>query len=69
MPPPTWPPLSADDYNRVLVKLDEDFSHDSDRDQEEDESSDEEEDEASLKYINASHIEVICKYDHNQIVE
>uniref|UniRef100_A0A8C6SRG0 protein-tyrosine-phosphatase n=1 Tax=Neogobius melanostomus TaxID=47308 RepID=A0A8C6SRG0_9GOBI len=42
------------DYNRVLVRLDDDPSHDSEDDEEEEESSDEEEE--SSKYINASHI-------------
>ncbi|KAM9358392.1 receptor-type tyrosine-protein phosphatase C [Symphorus nematophorus] len=45
------------DYNRVLLKIDEGHSRDSDPDEEEDEeeeSSDEDED--STKYINASHI-------------
>uniref|UniRef100_UPI0037E86D49 receptor-type tyrosine-protein phosphatase C n=1 Tax=Semicossyphus pulcher TaxID=241346 RepID=UPI0037E86D49 len=46
------------DYNRVLLKLDEGRSHDSepDEDDEEEESSDEE-DEESTKYINASHLD------------
>uniref|UniRef100_A0A1A8DMD3 Receptor-type tyrosine-protein phosphatase C n=1 Tax=Nothobranchius kadleci TaxID=1051664 RepID=A0A1A8DMD3_NOTKA len=45
------------DYNRVLLKMDDGHSHDSDADDEEpDDSSDEEEDETSTKYINASHI-------------
>ncbi|KAM4628865.1 receptor-type tyrosine-protein phosphatase C isoform 2-T2 [Polymixia lowei] len=44
------------DYNRVLVKLDDERSHDSDQDDDDDESSDEE-DEESTKYINASHID------------
>lgn len=46
-----------DDYNRVLLKIDEGNSHDSDQDDDEEESSDEE-DEESTKYINASHIDV-----------
>uniref|UniRef100_A0A1A8RX93 Receptor-type tyrosine-protein phosphatase C n=1 Tax=Nothobranchius rachovii TaxID=451742 RepID=A0A1A8RX93_9TELE len=45
------------DYNRVLLKMDDGHSHDSDADDEEqDDSSDEEEDETTTKYINASHI-------------
>uniref|UniRef100_A0A3Q3K9D1 Receptor-type tyrosine-protein phosphatase C n=1 Tax=Monopterus albus TaxID=43700 RepID=A0A3Q3K9D1_MONAL len=46
------------DYNRVLLRLDEGHSHDSDpaEDEEEEESSDEE-DEESTKYINASHLD------------
>uniref|UniRef100_A0A667XMC8 Receptor-type tyrosine-protein phosphatase C n=1 Tax=Myripristis murdjan TaxID=586833 RepID=A0A667XMC8_9TELE len=44
------------DYNRVLLKIDEGSSHDSDQDDDEEESSDEE-DEESTKYINASHID------------
>ncbi|KAG7487604.1 hypothetical protein MATL_G00025170 [Megalops atlanticus] len=44
------------DYNRVLVKLEEDNSHDSEHDDDEDYSSDED-DEESTKYINASHID------------
>ncbi|XP_053285749.1 receptor-type tyrosine-protein phosphatase C isoform X4 [Pleuronectes platessa] len=43
------------DYNRVLLKLNEGRSHDSDPEDEEEESSDEE-DEDSCRYINASHI-------------
>ncbi|XP_060933938.1 receptor-type tyrosine-protein phosphatase C-like isoform X2 [Limanda limanda] len=43
------------DYNRVLLKLNEGRSHDSDPEDEEEESSDEE-DEESCRYINASHI-------------
>ncbi|KAM3876327.1 receptor-type tyrosine-protein phosphatase C [Diretmus argenteus] len=44
------------DYNRVLLKLNDDSSHDSEDDDDEDESSDEEDDE-STRYINASHID------------
>ncbi|XP_036375792.1 receptor-type tyrosine-protein phosphatase C [Megalops cyprinoides] len=44
------------DYNRVLVKLEEENSHDSEHDDDEDYSSDED-DEESTKYINASHID------------
>ncbi|KAK5930600.1 hypothetical protein CgunFtcFv8_026822 [Champsocephalus gunnari] len=46
------------DYNRVLLKLDEGRSRDSDPDddEEEEESSDEEEEDSSM-YINASHID------------
>lgn len=52
-------PLS-DDYNRVLLKLDEAHSHDSvpDEDDEEEEDSSDEEDEESTKYINATYIDV-----------
>lgn len=52
--------LAPDDYNRVLLKLDEGHSQDSSQDyndDEEDESSDEE-DDGPTKYINASHINV-----------
>lgn len=54
------PPRPKDDYNRVLLKLDEGHSQDSSHDYEdddEDESSDEE-DDGPTKYINASHINV-----------
>ncbi|XP_036970862.1 receptor-type tyrosine-protein phosphatase C [Acanthopagrus latus] len=45
------------DYNRVLLKLDEGHSRESDPDEDEEEdSSDDEEEEESTKYINASHI-------------
>ncbi|KAK9519535.1 hypothetical protein VZT92_022260 [Zoarces viviparus] len=45
------------DYNRVLLKLDEGRSHDSDpSEQDEDDSSDEENEESTI-YINASHID------------
>ncbi|CAB1323851.1 unnamed protein product [Coregonus sp. 'balchen'] len=44
------------DYNRVLVKLEDDGSHDQDDDDDDDDSSDEE-DEESTKYINATHID------------
>uniref|UniRef100_A0A3B4U6V7 Receptor-type tyrosine-protein phosphatase C n=1 Tax=Seriola dumerili TaxID=41447 RepID=A0A3B4U6V7_SERDU len=44
------------DYNRVLLKLDEGRSHDSDPDEEDEEESSDEEDEESTKYINASYI-------------
>ncbi|XP_045061690.1 receptor-type tyrosine-protein phosphatase C [Coregonus clupeaformis] len=44
------------DYNRVLVKLEDDSSHDQDDDDDDDDSSDEE-DEESTKYINATHID------------
>lgn len=49
----------SDDYNRVILKLDEGHSRDSnhDEEEEEDESSDEE-DDGPTKYINASHINV-----------
>ncbi|KAK7888610.1 hypothetical protein WMY93_024170 [Mugilogobius chulae] len=44
------------DYNRVLLRLEEEDSQDGeDKDEDDDESSDEEEEESS-KYINASHI-------------
>ncbi|XP_044217435.1 receptor-type tyrosine-protein phosphatase C [Thunnus albacares] len=45
------------DYNRVLLKLDEGHSRDSDHDEDEEEESSDEEDEESTKYINASHID------------
>ncbi|CAK6975329.1 receptor-type tyrosine-protein phosphatase C [Scomber scombrus] len=45
------------DYNRVLLKMDEGRSHDSEHDDDEDEESSDEEDEESTKYINASHLE------------
>ncbi|KAF7666166.1 hypothetical protein LDENG_00116350 [Lucifuga dentata] len=45
------------DYNRVMLKLNEGSSCDSEQDDEDDEEeSSDEEDEESLKYINASHI-------------
>lgn len=49
---------SSDDYNRVLLKLDEGHSRDSDPDEDDEEESSDEEDEESTKYINASHIDV-----------
>ncbi len=48
----------SDDFNRVLLKLDEGRSHDSEPDEDEEEESSDEEDEESTKYINASHIDV-----------
>lgn len=57
---PPLHPAPKDDYNRVLLKLDEGHSQDSSHDyedDEEDESSDEE-DDGPTKYINASHINV-----------
>ncbi|XP_074490897.1 receptor-type tyrosine-protein phosphatase C isoform X2 [Sebastes fasciatus] len=45
------------DYNRVLLKIDEGRSRDSDPDEEDEEESSDEEDEESTKYINASHID------------
>ncbi|KAE8293992.1 Receptor-type tyrosine-protein phosphatase C [Larimichthys crocea] len=45
------------DYNRVLLKLDEGHSRDSDPDEDDEEESSDEEDEESTKYINASHID------------
>ncbi|XP_078141955.1 receptor-type tyrosine-protein phosphatase C [Centroberyx gerrardi] len=45
------------DYNRVLVKLDDGSSHDSDQDDDDEDDSSDEEDEESTKYINASHID------------
>uniref|UniRef100_A0A3P8SD43 Receptor-type tyrosine-protein phosphatase C n=2 Tax=Amphiprion percula TaxID=161767 RepID=A0A3P8SD43_AMPPE len=45
------------DYNRVLLKLDEGRSRDSDPDEQDEEESSDEEDEDSTKYINASHID------------
>uniref|UniRef100_A0A8C7PE97 Receptor-type tyrosine-protein phosphatase C n=1 Tax=Oncorhynchus mykiss TaxID=8022 RepID=A0A8C7PE97_ONCMY len=44
------------DYNRVLVKLEDESSHDQDDDNDDDDSSDEE-DEESTKYINATQID------------
>lgn len=48
----------SDDYNRVLLKLDEGRSRESDPDEDDEEESSDEEDEDSTKYINASHIDV-----------
>uniref|UniRef100_A0A4W4F347 protein-tyrosine-phosphatase n=1 Tax=Electrophorus electricus TaxID=8005 RepID=A0A4W4F347_ELEEL len=45
------------DFNRVLVKLEEEEGHNSDAEDEEDYSSDED-DETSTKYINASYVNV-----------
>ncbi|XP_036067450.1 receptor-type tyrosine-protein phosphatase C isoform X2 [Oryzias melastigma] len=45
------------DYNRVLLRLDEGRSHDSDPDEDEEEESSDEEEEESAKYINASYID------------
>uniref|UniRef100_A0A4W6CRE5 Receptor-type tyrosine-protein phosphatase C n=1 Tax=Lates calcarifer TaxID=8187 RepID=A0A4W6CRE5_LATCA len=45
------------DYNRVLLKIDEGRSHESDPDEDEEEESSDEEDEESTKYINASHLD------------
>ncbi|XP_045905518.1 receptor-type tyrosine-protein phosphatase C isoform X4 [Micropterus dolomieu] len=45
------------DYNRVLLKLDEGHSRDSDPDEDDEEDSSDEEDEESTKYINASHLD------------
>lgn len=48
-----------DDFNRVLLKLDEESSQDSEHDDNDDEDdSSEEEEEESTKYINASHVNV-----------
>lgn len=55
--------MSADDYNRVLLKLDEGRSRDSDPDEDDEEDSSDEEDEESTKYINASHIDVRYSID------
>ncbi|XP_038142088.1 receptor-type tyrosine-protein phosphatase C [Cyprinodon tularosa] len=44
------------DFNRVLVKVEEDVSQDSEADDEEEDESSDEDDEDSTKYINASHI-------------
>ncbi|XP_073332197.1 receptor-type tyrosine-protein phosphatase C [Pagrus major] len=44
------------DYNRVLLKVDEGHSRESDPDEDEEEESSDEEDEESTKYINASHL-------------
>lgn len=49
---------SSDDFNRVLLRLDEGRSQDSEVDDEEQEESSDEEDEDSTKYINASHLHV-----------
>lgn len=54
---------SSDDYNRVLLRTGEDNSQDSEVDDEEPEDSSDEEDEDSIRYINASHINV-CYYSH-----
>ncbi|GLD49819.1 receptor-type tyrosine-protein phosphatase C [Lates japonicus] len=45
------------DYNRVLLKIDEGRSHESEPDEDEEEESSDEEDEESTKYINASHLD------------
>ncbi|XP_061093616.1 receptor-type tyrosine-protein phosphatase C isoform X3 [Conger conger] len=45
------------DYNRVLVKLEEENSRDSEQDEDEEYSSDEDDDDDSTKYINASYID------------
>ncbi|XP_069009367.1 receptor-type tyrosine-protein phosphatase C isoform X1 [Embiotoca jacksoni] len=45
------------DYNRVLLKMDEGRSQDSDNNEDDEEESSDEEDEDSTKYINASHID------------
>ncbi|XP_062419386.1 receptor-type tyrosine-protein phosphatase C isoform X2 [Pungitius pungitius] len=45
------------DYNRVLLKLDEGRSHDSDPSEEDEEESSDEESEESTVYVNASHID------------
>ncbi|XP_035863123.1 receptor-type tyrosine-protein phosphatase C isoform X2 [Sander lucioperca] len=45
------------DYNRVLLKVDEGRSHDSEPDEEDEDESSDEEDEESTQYINASHID------------
>ncbi|XP_056132483.1 receptor-type tyrosine-protein phosphatase C [Lampris incognitus] len=49
------------DYNRVLLRLDSEVSHDGDGDDDDDDDDDgessDEEDERSTKYINASHID------------
>ncbi|KAG7230599.1 hypothetical protein INR49_025316, partial [Caranx melampygus] len=45
------------DYNRVMLKVDEGHSRDSEPDEEEEEESSDEEDEDSTKYINASYIQ------------
>ncbi|TDH08749.1 hypothetical protein EPR50_G00101020, partial [Perca flavescens] len=45
------------DYNRVLLKVDEGRSHDSDPNEEDEDESSDEEDEESTQYINASHID------------
>ncbi|KAJ8277953.1 hypothetical protein GJAV_G00082080 [Gymnothorax javanicus] len=45
------------DYNRVLVKLEEENSHDSEQEEDEEYSSDDDDDEDSTIYINASYID------------
>lgn len=52
----TLPP--SDDYNRVLLRLDEGRSHDSAPDDDEEEESSDEEEDDSAKYINASYMDV-----------
>lgn len=53
---------TADDYNRVLLKLEEGHSRESDHNDDEDddneEESSDEEDEDSMMYINASYLNV-----------
>ncbi|XP_069377837.1 receptor-type tyrosine-protein phosphatase C isoform X2 [Paralichthys olivaceus] len=44
------------DYNRVLLKLDEGLSRDSEAGEDDEEESSDEEDEESSRYINASHV-------------
>uniref|UniRef100_A0A8P4G500 protein-tyrosine-phosphatase n=1 Tax=Dicentrarchus labrax TaxID=13489 RepID=A0A8P4G500_DICLA len=45
------------DFNRVLLRLDEGHSRDSEPDEDDEEESSDEEDDESAKYINASHID------------
>lgn len=59
--------ISSDDYNRVLLSLDEGRSHDSDPDEDEEDESSDEEDEDSSRYINASHIDVGYNFQLNLI--
>lgn len=52
---------SLDDYNRVLLKLNEESSRDSENEEEDEDESSDEEDEDSSKYINATHTDVSAK--------
>lgn len=48
----------ADDFNRVLLKLDEGRSQDSDPDEDDEEEDSSDEEDEDSQYINASHITV-----------
>lgn len=49
----------TDDFNRVLVKMEEETSRESDHDDDDDEySSSDDDEEESTQYINASYIDV-----------